>query len=367
MVKYFLKHLFLIAGLCIMATPGLTVEGLPVSGTLLKGGDISMLPRFEELGAVYRDGAEPADAIEIMMHNGCNCFRLRLFVNPSKKNAVIQDLDYTVRLAQRIKKTEASLLLDIHYSDTWADPSRQTKPAAWEHLSFPELEARIESYTADVIATMKKANCLPDIVQVGNETTPGFLWPEGRLQGVEGGWDNFTTLLKAGIRGVKKPLSEKDNIRIMIHIDKGGSASGTSWFFGNLEKYNVEYDMIGLSFYPWWHGGIDALRSNLNQTAERFGKEIVVVETAYPWRKGEQTKNMDWPQTSQGQRQFLDDVIEAVLSTPKGLGKGVLWWYPESILNKGLNVWMGGRMALFDTEGHGLQALEAFRTKQSSN
>lgn len=358
------KCLSAMMGVCLMVTPELSAEDFLARGTLFKGGDISMLPRFEELGAVYRNGEEPADAIGIMMRKGCNCFRLRLFVNPSMKNAVIQDLGYTVRLAQRIKKAGAFLLLDIHYSDTWADPGHQSKPAAWQDLSFEELEAKVESYTADVIATMKKAGCLPDIVQVGNEITPGFLWPEGRLQDAKGGWENFTKLLKAGIRGVRKPLGEEDNVGIMIHIDKGGNASQTGWFFGNLEKHKVEYDMIGLSYYPWWHGGIDDLRSNLKATAERFGKEIVVVETAYPWRQGEQTENMDWPQTPLGQRQFLDDVIGAVQSTPGGLGKGVLWWYPESIPTKSLKVWMGGRMALFDQEGRALPALDAYGSER---
>jgi arabinogalactan endo-1,4-beta-galactosidase len=336
---------------------------------LLNGGDISMLPEFESLGSVYRDEGIPADAIEIMMRHGCNCFRLRLFVAPTGRNAVIQDLSYVVKLAQRIKKAGASLLLDIHYSDTWADPGHQSKPDEWKQLSFPALEARVESYTASVIETMKTANCLPDIVQVGNEITPGFIWPDGQLQGEDGNWQSFTQLLKAGIRGVEKSITPKDRVKIMIHIDKGGSESITSWFFANLQKHNVEYDMIGLSYYPWWHGSMDALRANLKSTANKFRKPIVVVETAYPHSegKGQDAKDMEYPKTPEGQKKFLNDIMEAVQSTPDGLGRGVLWWYPESIPNKRLNVWMGGRMALFDAEGNALPALEVFQTSPHAN
>ncbi len=354
-------------GFCMLAIPVPAAGEAAASRTLLKGGDISMLSKFEELGSVYRDQGNPADAIGIMMRNGCNCFRLRLFVNPTMKNAVIQDLDYVVKLAQRVKKVGGLVLLDIHYSDTWADPGHQSKPSAWRNLSFQDLESTVESYTTSVITTMKRSGCLPDIVQVGNEITPGFLWPEGQLRADEGGWKHFTMLLKAGIRGVKKPLGAEDDVKVMIHIDRGGSASGARWFFGKVNKYNVQYDMIGLSYYPWWHGSIDDLRTCLKQTAEQFGKQIMVVETAYPWRKGGETRNMDWPQTPQGQKQFLDDVIESVKSTPEGLGKGVLWWYPESMPNRGLNVWKDGRMALFDREGDGLPALEAFRTERRAD
>ena len=360
-----IKQFLVMVGLSGIAAQGFAAEEQSMNATFLKGGDISMLPEFEALGSVYRDEGMPADAIQIMMRHGCNCFRLRLFVNPTGINAVIQDLDYTVKLAQRIKKAGASLLLDIHYSDTWADPGHQDKPAAWEQLSFADLEAMVESYTAGVIEMMKKSNCLPDIVQVGNEITPGFIWPDGQLQGEDGNWESFTQLLKAGIRGVKKPLTPQDRIAIMIHIDKGGSASRTSWFFANLQKYSVEYDIIGLSYYPWWHGSMDALRANLESTANKFRKPIVVVETAYPNREGEgaDTKNLQYPKSPEGQKKFLNDLIETVQSTPYGLGAGVFWWYPESILNNRLNVWMGGRMALFDTAGKALPALEVFQTR----
>jgi arabinogalactan endo-1,4-beta-galactosidase len=325
----------------------------------LTGGDISALPKLESLGAVYKDGGQAGDALVIMRKHGCTCFRVRLFVNPTLKEVVVQDLPYALRLGQRIKASGARLLLDLHYSDTWADPGKQTKPAAWTNLAFNALEKQVETYTADVMKAFKEARCLPDIVQVGNEITPGFLWPEGKLGAKEGGWDKFAVLLRAGIRGVRKPLAGGERVQVMLHVDCGGSEEGTRRFFDNLRERHVEFDLIGLSYYPWWHGGLDKLRENLSQTALRYGKPIMVVETAYPWRPHDEKKNMNWPMTPQGQAQFLRDVGEAVRAAPNGLGCGVIWWYPESVRTQGLHVWKGGDVALFDADGNALPALGA--------
>ena len=353
------KTLFLFVGLGVMNLSGYAAE----KSAFLTGGDISALPKFEQLGAVFSDNGKTGDVIRIMRERGSTCFRVRLFVNPTLKEVVIQDLPFAVRLGQRIKASGATFLLDLHYSDTWADPGKQTKPAAWTNLTFTALEKQVQTYTAEVLKTFKGARCLPEIVQVGNEITPGFLWPDGKLGKQEGGWEKFSTLLKAGIRGVKQPLSVNDHVKIMIHIDRGGEAATTRWFFDNLAKHQVPYDMIGLSFYPWWHGGMDKLRENLNQAALRFGKEIVVVETAYPWRPHGETKNMNWPMTPQGQEQFLRELVATVRATPNSLGKGVIWWYPESVRIPKLDVWKGGDVALFDASGAALPALSVFNQR----
>ncbi len=350
-----------------LAVAGLALAALSAAAAekplFLAGGDISALPKFEALGAVYSDNGRTGDVIRIMRERGCTCFRVRLFVNPNMTDVVIQDLPFAVRLGQRIQASGATFLLDLHYSDTWADPGKQAKPAAWTNLTFSALEQRVESYTAGVLKTFKAAGCLPEIVQVGNEITPGFLWPDGKLSSPKGGWEKFAALLKAGIRGVKKPLGAGERVQIMIHIDKGGDAAATRGFFDNLAKQGVPYDMIGLSYYPFWHGGLDKLRENLNQTALRFGKEIVVVETAYPWRPHDETKNMSWPMTPQGQEQFLRELVQTVRAAPNGRGRGVIWWYPESVRTPGLTVWKGGDVALFDAAGAALPALNAFKQK----
>ena len=330
----------------------------------LVGGDISMLTKIEEHGGVFREDGKAGDFLEILRKNGCNCQRLRIFVHPTYKNAVVQDTAYTIALARRIKRHKMKLLLDFHYSDTWADPGHQKKPAEWSTLDFDALVATVREYTASVIDEFNRNNVLPDIVQIGNEITPGMLWPDGKLDGAgdtEARWQRFTNLLKAGVQGVRKPLKQGQDVRIMIHVDCGGDSKKTRWFFDNLNRNNVPYDIIGVSFYPWWHGTMDNLSRNLQATTTRYGKDIMVVETAYPYRGDwSEKKNMAWPISPQGQNQFLTELIRTVRQVPEHRGLGVLYWYPESIPVKGLRIWNGGATALFDAQGNALPALKAF-------
>jgi len=329
------------------------------------GADISALSEIESRGSMFRDNGKPADAIHILSKHGVNTYRLRLFVNPTMKEVVVQDLPYTLRLAKRIKAAGGKFLLDLHYSDTWADPGNQSKPKAWESLAFKELEAKVEAYSSDVMTAFKKAGCLPDMVQVGNEITPGFLWPTGKIGDKEGGWERFTSLLKAGIRGVRSPLAKDDDVKIMIHIATGGSRPHTVFFFSEIAKHGVDFDVIGLSYYPEWHGSIAELKDHLARTAAAFKKPIVVVETAYPWAPDDKSamKDMNWPQTPEGQKEFLQEVTATVKATPGNLGIGVFWWYPEAIPTKGLHIWQGGRTALFDKNGEALPALKDWHTQ----
>jgi len=267
----------------------------------------------------------------------------------------------TPELAQRVKAAGATLLLDFHYSDTWADPGKQFIPAAWSSTSIDTLEAQVEAYSAEVIGAMKAAGVLPDIVQIGNEIDGGLLWPLGKI-----GWagfdqpvnyERFGRLLKAGIRGVESALEPGDDVRIMIHYSQGTNVGGTRWFFDHVQAQGVEYDMIGLSWYPFWHGSLDALRANLDATATRYGKPIVVVETTYPsradWSPGSGVPAgwNAWSQTPLGQAAFLRDLIDTVAQTPDDLGAGVIWWYPEAIPVPGRSVWGGGALALFNSIG----------------
>ncbi|MDP6635726.1 MAG: glycosyl hydrolase 53 family protein [Phycisphaerae bacterium] len=342
----------------------------------LVGGDISMLTKIEKLGGVFRDRGKRRDFLDIFKAHGGNCFRLRLFVAPDGKNAVVNDLPYTLALARRIKTARCKLLLNFHYSDTWADPGHQTKPAAWAKLPFDDLEKKVREYTAATIAKFKQAQALPDIVQIGNEITPGMLWPDGRIGGRENTdaqWNRFTRLIQAGIQGVRIGSGEgsKRNVRIMIHIACGGNWRKTKWFFDRLIARKVPFDIIGQSYYPWWHGTLDNLKDNLRRTAMAYGKDIMVVETAYPyrdrqaWKKNAKSKNLVWPISPDGQRAFLSDVVRAVRETPDDRGIGVIWWYPESIPVRGLRVWNRGATALFDSQGNALPAVKAFRTKPS--
>ena len=333
-------------------------------GKMFLGADVSSLARIEQAGGVFKDNGQSGSAIAILHARGSNGFRLRLFVNPPDTDVIVNDLPYTVSLAQRVKAAGAKLLLDLHYSDTWADPGHQATPAAWASLGIDSLAARVQAYTDSVITTLKAAGALPDVVQVGNEIDSGMLWPLGQLY-VSGAdttveWNQFTRLLKAGIAGVRAALGPGDSVRIMLHYGQGGDAGGTQWFFDHMNAYGVPYDLIGLSYYPWWHGPLSQLEANLLATESRYGKDIMVVETEYPWRAGSGVAATGWVVSPAGQAQYLADLLGAVSNVPAGHGAGAVWWYPEAIQVTGLYIWGGGSLALFDTTGNVLPAAAAF-------
>jgi len=343
------------------------------TASLLRGADVSALERIEQAGGVFKDGGQAGDAIAILHNRGANAFRLRVFVNPNGQEVQVNDLPYTVRMAVRIKAAGARLLLDLHYSDTWADPSKQTIPTAWAALSYDSLVKVVESYTDSVVTTLKQAGALPDVVQLGNEIEAGILWPQGQLvfsgPDTSASWDRFAGLLKAGIRGVRDALGPNDAVRILLHYSQAGNAGGTQWFFDHLLARGVDFDLVGLSYYPWWQGSLGQLITNLRATAARYGKGIVVVEASYPWRAGgwesmaTDRTAMTWAVSPQGQAQFLHDLQQAVASTPGGLGAGVIWWYPEAIQVPGLFVWGGGSLAMFDDGGTVLAAASEFQAR----
>jgi endoglucanase len=321
------------------------------------GVDLSALPALEAAGAVYRDsGDRSGDAVAILQRHGANLVRLRLFVNPSHDfNATIgatQDLPTTVTTARRARAAGLRVLLDLHDADTWADPAHQPTPAAWATLSPGDLRQRVESYTADVVRQVG-----PDWVAVGNEVTNGMLWPTGKLDKTDASWDRFADLLSAGVRGVR---SAAPGAKVMVHVSGGGRAGLPAWFFDHLDRHHVDYDLVGVSFYPTWGDDIDALRQNLADLAGR-GKDVVVAEVGYPSRGRLTTPQCRWPATPAGQSACLSAVTAAVRAAPGGHGKGVIWWYPEAIPVRGVNVWEGGRLGLFDEHGTVLPAADGLR------
>lgn len=343
----------------------------------LKGGDVSLLQVIEENGGVYRENGKPKDPLSIFAEHGCNAMRLRLFHSPTGKSPLVNDLEYTKSLGARIKKAGMQLLLDIHYSDTWADPSHQWKPKAWEGLDFNQLEVAVYEYTREVIREMKAAGAMPDIVQIGNEIGPGMIWDSGRVGGefnTPEQWSNLCRLLNAGIKGARDGAAGAP-LRTMVHVQMGGDVPKTQRFFDNLANGGVDYDMIGLSYYPWWHSegrGLQPLRENLRASIERFNKDVVVVETAYPWipNNDDPTKILHKNQlrplvpgilaSKAGQREFLEAIIQVVRDAPDGRGKGVFYWAPEYIPSEKLRP---GRahLSLFDEEGNVLTGMEAFK------
>ncbi len=285
------------------------------------GADLSFLKQAEEQGTVFKDNGQAKPGLQIFKDHGYNWIRLRLFHTPTK---LPNNLAYTLALAQDAKKLGFKFLLNYHYSDTWADPGKQILPRAWEGKSHAELVQAVFEYTRDTIVALREAGVLPDMVQVGNEISPGMLWPDGKLPD---NWNDFTELLKAGINGVEAGRGHNPRPRIMIHIDKGGDKRATKVFFTKLTSYHVNYDVIGQSFYPWWHGTLFDLRENLIFMADEYQKDIMVVEVAYCWRPTEYRKRSGpFAETPEGQKQFLDEVNWIVLNTPNNHGIGVFWW-----------------------------------------
>lgn len=299
----------------------------------LAGADVSHLRFFEDRGIVYRDGDTPRDAFAILTNRGINCVRLRLFTSSAAQAAAdpynyINNLDYTLPLAVRARAAGLRVLLDFHYSDTWADPGHQRVPAAWTNLSFTQLVAQMRSYSSNVIAALAAAGAAPDYVQVGNEITQGLLWPHGRVGGsydTSNQWSQLAQLLNAAIQGVRE--ASPASPRILIHIDRGGDWAGTQWFFDRLHARGVSYDWIGLSYYPFWHGPLENLRATLTNAVVRYGKPVLVLETAFPFSGSTNVHGI--PATTNGQVQFLVALAEAVKAVPGGRGRGIFWWGAE--------------------------------------
>ena len=343
------------------------------------GADISALATIEQRGGVYLDGDQPGDAISIFMKHGWTCFRLRIWVDPTNG---VNGLEYTTKLARRIKDAGGTFMLDFHYSDWWADPQKQNKPATWANLDFDALVKQSRDYTAQVIKTLKDAGATPDFVQVGNEITGGLLWPDAQVKvppskiktfedDVEviappepydevKQWDHLVRVLKADIDGVRSVTTPEDHVRIIIHIDCGGDWPVTRWYFDHLTRAGVDYDVIGQSYYPHWHGTLENVRDNLRRTRGRYGKEVMIVETGYPARDTHPSpaaaRYMSWPQNPAGQAQFLTDLIRTV---KEGRGIGVNYWHPEATYVPGdTNRWRGpDANSLFDARGHPLPAM----------
>lgn len=336
----------------------------------IKGVDISTLLQVEDNGGVFKENGVVKDPFQIFKDHQINYIRLKLWHTPAEN---YNNLQKVLLAAERIKTNDLKFLLNIHYSDWWADPANQTKPAAWNGLTVEQLKDSIYTYTRSVLSTLKANNTLPDMVQIGNEIICGMLWNEGRICeqfNTQQQWQNFTGFLKEAIRGVKDATNESDSIKIMIHTDRGGDNAGARWFYDGLQTYNVEYDIIGLSFYPWWHGSFSNLQNNLNDLADRYGKEIIVVETAYPWTLSwnDNTTNLvgsstqllsGYPASTDGQKNFLVDLIEIVNSTSNGKGIGVFYWEPDWISTQTFgSPWEN--LALFDFNNELLSSISAF-------
>ena len=361
-------------------TPTMTSTPVPPTPTptppvFLRGVDASYLQQIEDAGGLYYDAeteflTAATDALQIFKNHGVNSIRLRLWHSPIIR---YNNLDHTLVMAKRVKDLGMGLVIDFHYSDTWADPGKQTKPAAWASLPFDQLEQAVYDYTREVITALKKQGTLPDMVQIGNEITPGMLWDDGRVGGsYDTNWPRFAALLKAGVRGVNDSLESGERVQIILHIDTGGNNATSRWFFDHILEQEVPFDVIGLSYYPWWHGTLADFAANVTDLAERYQKPIVVAETAYPWSLenndtmgnlvGPQSELLpEFPATVAGQRDFLLAEMKILHSLPDDLGRGLFYWAADDITSPRFGS-VFENAATFDFGGNVLESLDVFKT-----
>jgi arabinogalactan endo-1,4-beta-galactosidase len=343
----------------------------PGCDDFVRGADISGLIKNEDYGAVYRRAnGRRADAVRILAESGVDCVRAKVWVDPADG---YNTKDQVVELGRRAKRAGMDLLVDFHYSDTWADPGKQFKPAAWAELSFEDLKTAVYDHTADVLGALVKAKVRPTLVQVGNETNGGLLWPDGRWDRLE----QMAELLTAGCEAVHDTVPSAKSI---LHLAEGGNSGAFQWFFDNAVANGVPFEAIGASYYPYWHGELSALAANLNDLATRYGKPIYVVETAYPFTTGDADgwPNImtdpepvaGYPSSPENQSHWLEEIAKVVKAVPNGLGRGLFWWEATWTGVEGAgwdpadpasgNAWEN--QALFDFDGKALPGLRTLGT-----
>ena len=313
------------------------------------GADLSFLKSAEDRGYAFKENNEAKPGLKIFSDHGYNWIRLRLFHTPTD---LPNSLDYTISLAKSAKNAGMKFLLDYHYSDTWADPGKQFIPKAWNGMTHKQLVKAVFDYSRETIIAFRKAGVMPDMVQIGNEVINGMLWPDGKIPE---NWNNFAELVRAGINGVNAGCDTLNRPDIMIHIDQGGNKARTKYFFDKFNSYGIDYDFIGQSYYPWWHGSLLDLRENMIFMAETYKKPIILVEVAYCSSPTEYRKKpAPYPETPEGQKEFLDEVNKVVLSTPSNLGAGIFWWEPATT-SGGI-----GTRDFFDEKGNVLPVITVF-------
>ncbi|MBR5101894.1 MAG: glycosyl hydrolase 53 family protein, partial [Muribaculaceae bacterium] len=307
---------------------------------------------------------------------GMNSMRVRLFVNPEnasdedKREGVRQDLDYVKELGKRIKKAGLKFALDMHYSDTWADPGQQATPSAWSSLSVEQLANQVYNYTCEVLDTLKSNGAVPDLIQIGNETTYGMLWPSGRCYPSgsnygTGTWANYAAYINNGIKAVREKCP---SAKIILHTELHNTTNVIN-FYRQLKNRAIDYDVIGLSYYPDYHGNLNTLNTVLNNLENTFpDKAIMIMETGYgyAWQLPGATNNYTstYPLTEAGQRKLLSELI-STLNKHNNV-KGLFWWWPEAneyginYTNAVTSSWWNG--SLFNNNnGKALKALEEFQ------
>jgi arabinogalactan endo-1,4-beta-galactosidase len=336
----------------------------------IKGADVSSLKKNEDHGAVYRTSSgTQQDALAILRAGGVNYARLKVWVNPADG---YNNKARVLAMATRVKAQGMKLLVDFHYSDSWADPGQQNKPAAWRSYSFSQLRDAVYNHTFDVLSGLKGQGTTADMVQIGNEINGGMLWPDGSTSN----WANLAALLTAGSNAAKAVSS---STRVMLHLAEGGNNAQHRAWFDQAVGRGVPFDVIGVSHYLYWHGSAASLQANLTDLAARYNKDVLVAETGYGFTLAADDAEPNifnsslqqaggYPASAQGQSDALRAVYDAVRAVPNNRGLGVFYWEPTWTAVPGggwdpTNPSSGDgweNQALFDYSDRALPALAVF-------
>ena len=315
----------------------------------VKGMDLSTLLELEKCGVKYYVDGTEMDILDIMKKYDVDTIRIRLWNDPYSESgesygAGENDLKTTLAIAKKVTDAGLGVLLNFHYSDFWADPGKQIKPKAWKDYGVEELEKAVYEFTVDTMKVFRDNGINTTMVQVGNELSNGLLWPEGKVPN----YDNIAKFVNAGIRGVR---AIDEDVPIMIHLDNGGNNALYREWFDEFTKRGEDFQLIGLSYYPFWHGTLDMLTDNMNDIAERYGKELIVAEVSMGYtmedykeyekltdeqRKGYATRQelvdkIEYPMTVQGQYDFMEDFLNRISHIKGNKGKGFFYWEPAWI------------------------------------
>lgn len=361
-----------------------------LSTDFIKGADVSIMPELEQNGTKFYDNGIEQDGLTILKNHGVNWIRVRIWnnpyvVGPEGVGGGNTDEAKAIEMAKRAKALGMKVLVDFHYSDFWVDPGQQKKPDAWKNDSGDKLVDDVYAYTAKVMQDFNVQGVTPDMVQVGNELNNGMLWPEAQLtEDNPNGYKFLAKLLNAGLQAVHD--NDKDNkVKTMIHL-AGVDVNLYHTFFDNLIVKNKvnDFDIIGMSFYPFWHGTMDDLKNTMNDVSAKYNKDVIAVETAFGYTLEDadfeknnfgtnEEKVGGYKATVQGQATGLRDVMATVASVNDNRGLGIFYWAPDWVINEkvgwksngGGNGW--DNLTLFDTKGNALESMDTFNLVSDPN
>lgn len=323
---------------------------------LVSAVDISSYPIISDFDPLFFDNqGDEIEFLNSLAQNGVNTIRLRLWVNPSNNSSSLQEVK---EFSSQLKSLGFKIWITPHFSDTWAHPGQQQIPAAWESFSFEQIKNQVYSYTNLIMNEIE-----PEYIQIGNEINTGILFPHGNIENNSG---QFIEILNQGVNAVR---SNSADTKIILHC---AGIENAQWFFGNVNE--VDYDIIGISYYPIWHGkSLNELRIQLNELSDSFGKQIMIAETAYPFTLdwNDWTNNIvglenqlilpDYPATPEGQKNFIKDLKNLVTEVSNGIG--FCYWGAELIAWDGENSENGSvweNQAVFDFSNKELPVLMEF-------